>query len=143
MSNKKTEMSAKCKERKHSTTGIKNAPFDMAALKESLALAEMKAAAASSKIIKNLDIKNQLRKLSNSSDHSYVPPKQLLLYLVRYDHQIHHALSFRVIYILFYNETLVIKPTHANHNWTRIFFRIIINCQVSDILYICSTHLCF
>jgi len=83
VSNKKTEMSAKSKERKHSTTGIKNAPFDMAALKESLALAEMKAAAASSKIIKNLDIKNQLRKLSNSSDHSYVPPKQLLLYLVR------------------------------------------------------------
>jgi nocturnin len=62
---------------------MKNAPFDMASLKESLALAEMKAAAASSKIIKNLDIKNQLRKLSNSSDNSYVPPKQLLLYLVR------------------------------------------------------------
>lgn len=83
MSSKKTEMSGKCKERKHSTTSMKNAPFDMASLKESLALAEMKAAAASSKIIKNLDIKNQLRKLSNSSDNSYVPPKQLLLYLVR------------------------------------------------------------
>ena len=83
VSSKKTEMPAKCKERKHSTTSLKSAPFDMAALKESLALAEMKAAAASSKIIKNLDIKNQLRKLSNSSDNSYVPPKQLLLYLVR------------------------------------------------------------
>jgi len=83
VSSKKTEMPAKCKERKLSTTSLKSAPFDMAALKESLALAEMKAAAASSKIIKNLDIKNQLRKLSNSSDNSYVPPKQLLLYLVR------------------------------------------------------------
>merc|ERR1739838_707451 len=60
-----------------------NAMFDLASLKESLALAEMKAAAASNRIVKNLDIKNQLRKLSNSSDHAYVPPKQLLLYLVR------------------------------------------------------------
>lgn len=83
VSSKKTEMSGKSKERKHSTTSMKSVPFDMASLKESLALAEMKAAAASSKIIKNLDIKNQLRKLSNSSDQSYVPPKQLLLYLVR------------------------------------------------------------
>ena len=55
----------------------------MGSLKESLALAEMKAAAASNGIVKNLHIKNQLRKLSNSSDHAYVPPKQLLLYLVR------------------------------------------------------------
>ena len=83
VSSKKTEMSGKTKERKHSITSMKNVPFDMASLKESLAIAEMKAAAASSKIIKNLDIKNQLRKLSNSSDQSYVPPKQLLLYLVR------------------------------------------------------------
>jgi len=80
---KKTEMSEKTKERKHSNTSIKNAPFDMAALKESLAIAEMKAAAASNNIVKNLDIKNQLRKLSNSSNQMYVPPKQLLLYLVR------------------------------------------------------------
>ena len=83
VSSKKTEMSGKSKERKHSTTSMKSVPFDITSLKESLALAEMKAAAASSKIIKNLDIKNQLRKLSNSSDQSYVPPKQLLLYLVR------------------------------------------------------------
>jgi len=83
VSSKKTEMSGKTKERKHSNTTTKNVPFDMASLKESLALAEMKAAAASNRIVKNLDIKNQLRKLSNSSDHAYVPPKQLLLYLVR------------------------------------------------------------
>ena len=62
--------------------------FDLASLKESLALAEMKAAAASKEIVKNLDIKHQLRKLSGSADQSggsggYVPPKQLLLYLVR------------------------------------------------------------
>ena len=49
----------------------------MTSLKESLALAEMKAAAASR------EIKHQLRKLSNGSDSNYVPPKQLLLYLVR------------------------------------------------------------
>ena len=84
VSSKKTEMSGKCNDRKHSNTGVKNAAvFDLAALRESLALAEVKAAAASSKIIKNMDIKNQLRKLSNSSDQSYVPPKQLLQYLVR------------------------------------------------------------
>jgi len=84
VSSKKTEMSGKCNDRKHSNTGVKNAAvFDMAALRESLALAEVKAAAASSKIIKNMDIKNQLRKLSNTSDQSYVPPKQLLQYLVR------------------------------------------------------------
>jgi len=57
--------------------------FDMTTLKESLALAEMKAAAASREIVKNLDIKHQLRKLSNGSEKGYVPPKQLLLYLVR------------------------------------------------------------
>ena len=83
VSNKKTEVSENSKERKHSTNSVKNAPFDLAALKESLAIAEMKAAAASSKIIKNLDIKNQLRKLSGGSDQNYVPPKQLLMYLVR------------------------------------------------------------
>lgn len=83
VSNKKTEVSEYSKERKHSTNSVKNAPFDLAALKESLAIAEMKAAAASSKIIKNLDIKNQLRKLSGGSDQNYVPPKQLLMYLVR------------------------------------------------------------
>ena len=83
VSSKKTEMSEKIKERKHSNTSMKNAPFDMAALKESLAIAEMKAAAASNNIVKNLDIKNQLRKLSNSSNQVYVPPKQLLQYLVR------------------------------------------------------------
>jgi len=84
VSSKKTEMSGKCNDRKHSNTGVKNAAvFDLAALRESLALAEVKAAAASSKIIKNMDIKNQLRKLSNTSDQSYVPPKQLLQYLVR------------------------------------------------------------
>ena len=84
VSSKKTEMSGKCNNRKHSNTSVKNAAvFDMAALRESLALAEVKAAAASSKIIKNMDIKNQLRKLSNTSDQSYVPPKQLLQYLVR------------------------------------------------------------
>merc|ERR1719443_99390 len=43
----------------------------------------MKAAAASREIVKNLDIKHQLRKLSNGSEKGYVPPKQLLLYLVR------------------------------------------------------------
>jgi len=81
----KTEMSTKPKkERKLSG----NAMFDLASLKESLALAEMKAAAASKEIVKNLDIKHQLRKLSGSADQSggsggYVPPKQLLLYLVR------------------------------------------------------------
>jgi len=83
VSSKKTEMSEKTRERKHSKNGSKNAPFDMAALKESLAIAEMKAAAASNNILKNLDLKNQLRKLSNSSNQVYVPPKQLLLYLVR------------------------------------------------------------
>ena len=84
MSIKKTEVSGKCNDREHSNTGVKTAAvFDMAALRESLALAEAKAAAASSTIIKNMDIKNQLRKLSNSSDQSYVPPKQLLQYLVR------------------------------------------------------------
>jgi len=62
---------------------MKNATFDLAALKESLALAEVKAAAASAKIVKTMDIKNKLRKLSNSSDQVYIPPKQLLLYLVR------------------------------------------------------------
>ena len=76
----------------------------MTTLKESLALAEMKAAAASREIVKNIDIKNKLRfirlhllikqrlliavsicrKLSNGSENNnYVPPKQLLLYLVR------------------------------------------------------------
>ena len=57
--------------------------FDMAALKESLAMAEIKAAASSSS--------SNPRKSNNSSrkvsltDPSlpYVPPKQLLLYLVR------------------------------------------------------------
>ena len=71
----KTEMSAsRSRERKLSTSGL---TFDMTSLKESLALAEMKAAAASR------EIKHQLRKLSNGSDSNYVPPKQLLLYLVR------------------------------------------------------------
>ena len=71
----KTEMSSsRSRERKLSTTGL---TFDMTSLKESLALAEMKAAAASR------EIKHQLRKLSNGSDSNYVPPKQLLLYLVR------------------------------------------------------------
>jgi len=76
-------MAASAGERKSSTTNMKNATFDLAALKESLALAEIKAAAASAKKVKNIDIHTQLRKLSNSSDQSYVPPKQLLLYLVR------------------------------------------------------------
>jgi len=68
-------------DRKLSSTG---GHFDMTSVKESLALAEMKAAAASREIVKNLDIKNQLRKLSNgSAENGYVPPKQLLLYLVR------------------------------------------------------------
>ena len=70
----KTEMSSsRSRERKLSTTGL---TFDMTSLKESLALAEMKAAAASR------EIKHKLRKLSGS-DNNYVPPKQLLLYLVR------------------------------------------------------------
>lgn len=67
------------RERKHSGTGLS---FDMTSLKESLALAEMKAAAASREIVKNLDIKHQLRKLSGS-ENGYVPPKQILMYLVR------------------------------------------------------------
>merc|ERR1712066_168520 len=66
----KTEMS----HRKLSSTGL---TFDMTSLKESLALAEMKAAAASR------EIKQKLRRLSSGSDNNYVPPKQLLLYLVR------------------------------------------------------------
>ena len=70
----KTEMSHSKRERKLSSTGL---TFDMTSLKESLALAEMKAAAASR------EIKHQLRKLSGGSDSNYVPPKQLLLYLVR------------------------------------------------------------
>ena len=72
----KTEMSrSKSRERRLSSTGIN---FDMSSLKESLALAEMKAAVASR------EIKHRLRKLSSGSDsNNYVPPKQLLLYLVR------------------------------------------------------------
>ena len=55
----KTEMSrSMSRERKLSGTGL---TFDMTSLKESLALAEMKAAAASREIVKNLDIKHQLR----------------------------------------------------------------------------------
>ena len=55
----KTEMSRNLsRERKLSGTGL---TFDMTSLKESLALAEMKAAAASREIVKNLDIKHQLR----------------------------------------------------------------------------------
>jgi len=79
----KTEMSrSKSRERKLSFD--KALGFDMTTLKESLALAEMKAAAASREIVKNIDIKNKLRKLSNGSENNnYVPPKQLLLYLVR------------------------------------------------------------
>ena len=97
----KTEMSrSKSRERKLSAGALS---FDMTTLKESLALAEMKAAAASREIVKNIDIKNKLRlveeindpgpikqhqldffrKLSNGSENGYVPPKQLLLYLVR------------------------------------------------------------
>lgn len=71
------DLTAKHKERKRSTGNT----FDMTALKESLALAEMKAAAASNKI-KEVVIRPQ-RKISGSQDQSYVPPKQLLLYLVR------------------------------------------------------------
>ena len=75
-SSPKTEMSrSKSRERKLSSSGI---TWDMTSLKESLALAEMKAAAASR------EIKHRLRKLSSGSDsNNYVPPKQLLLYLVR------------------------------------------------------------
>lgn len=47
-------------DRKLSSTG---GHFDMTSVKESLALAEMKAAAASREIVKNLDIKNQLRRV--------------------------------------------------------------------------------
>ena len=83
VSSKKTEMSGNTNERKHSNTSMNNATFDMAALKESLDIAEMKAKAASNNIVKNLDLKNQLRKLSNTSNQVYVPPKQLLQYLVR------------------------------------------------------------
>ena len=56
----KTEMSrSKSRERKLSFD--KALGFDMTTLKESLALAEMKAAAASREIVKNIDIKNKLR----------------------------------------------------------------------------------
>ena len=52
--------------------------FDMVALKESLAMAEIKAAASSSgrKV-------SSSRKLSTEQNLPYVPPKQLLMYLVR------------------------------------------------------------
>jgi len=52
--------------------------FDMVALKESLAMAEIKAAASSSgrKV-------SSSRKLSSEQNLPYVPPKQLLMYLVR------------------------------------------------------------
>jgi len=79
----KTEMSQRSKSRERKLSFDKALGFDMTTLKESLALAEMKAAAASREIVKNIDIKNKLRKLSNGSENNYVPPKQLLLYLVR------------------------------------------------------------
>ena len=55
-----------------------NPAFDMVALKESLAMAEIKAAASSSgrKF-------SSSRKLSTEQNLPYVPPKQLLMYLVR------------------------------------------------------------
>jgi len=68
------DMAAKHKERKRSTGNT----FDMSSLKESLAIAEMKAAAASQKIKEVV-----IRKVSQGQDQPYVPPKQLLLYLVR------------------------------------------------------------
>jgi len=71
------DLAAKHKERKRSTGNT----FDMAALKESLAMAEMKAAAASQRITEV--VIRPHRKISGNQDHSYVPPKQLLLYLVR------------------------------------------------------------
>ena len=55
-----------------------NPAFDMVALKESLAMAEIKAAASSSG--RKL---SSSRKLSNEQNLPYVPPKQLLMYLVR------------------------------------------------------------
>lgn len=71
----KTETSrVRGEQRRQSLTGL---TFDMSRLKENLALAEMKAAAASK------EIEHTLRKLSNGSESGYVPPKQLLLYLVR------------------------------------------------------------
>jgi len=55
-----------------------NPTFDMVALKESLAMAEIKAAASTNgrKI-------SSSRKLSSEQNLPYVPPKQLLMYLVR------------------------------------------------------------
>ena len=55
-----------------------NPAFDMVALKESLAMAEIKAAASSSG--RKL---SSSRKLSSEQNMPYVPPKQLLMYLVR------------------------------------------------------------
>ena len=55
-----------------------NPAFDMVALKESLAMAEIKAAASSSG--RKL---SSSRKLSSEQNLPYVPPKQLLMYLVR------------------------------------------------------------
>ena len=54
-----------------------NPTFDMVALKESLAMAEIKAAASTNgrKI-------SSSRKLSSEQNLPYVPPKQLLMYLV-------------------------------------------------------------
>jgi len=71
------EMAAKHKERKRSTGNT----FDITALKESLALAEIKAAAASQKIQEA--VTRPHRKISGGQEQIYVPPKQLLLYLVR------------------------------------------------------------
>jgi len=55
-----------------------NPAFDMVALKESLAMAEIKAAASC-----NGRKLSSSRKLSSEQNLPYVPPKQLLMYLVR------------------------------------------------------------
>jgi len=71
------DIAAKHKERKRSTGNT----FDITALKESLALAEIKAAAASQKIKET--VLTPQRKITAGQEQIYVPPKQLLLYLVR------------------------------------------------------------
>lgn len=54
--------------------------FDMATLKESLAMAEIKAAASHTPVRK---LSSHARKMSSEVSTPYVPPKQLLMYLVR------------------------------------------------------------
>ena len=71
----KTEMSrSKSRERKLSAGALS---FDMTTLKESLALAEMKAAAASREIVKNIDIKNKLRLVEEINDPGLIKQHQL------------------------------------------------------------------